>query len=113
MIGPGGKPRPTETKDRFQDSAKTQETRFELAPERIEFFKGTHFVIGSEGEARKKLMDKTSMKQELPAYKGVPKPNAKQCSAYKLRFGKAQLGSTNPQHPSSFVTTGQTLQKWI
>lgn len=50
-IGPGGPARPTETADSFTER-KGVETRFSLAPERINFFKDSHFVIGSQGQAR-------------------------------------------------------------
>lgn len=111
-IGPGGKARPTETLDSFSPRD-SKGAKFELSSDRINFFKDSHFVIGSEGEAREKIVDKTSQDSALPPYKGLPKPDAKECSAYKVRFGKVQVGSTDPRYPSPFVTSGQVQQKWI
>ena len=45
-------------------------------------------MIGSDGAARDAIKDKTTQERALPAYSGLGKPDAKECSAYKIRFGK-------------------------
>jgi len=58
-IGPGGQPRPTEQRESFADTRGCKTARFSLESDRIDFFKASHFVIGSEGEGRMLLRDKT------------------------------------------------------
>jgi hypothetical protein len=81
VIGPGGKARPSETLDSFSPRD-TKGAKFELSNDRINFFKDSHFVIGSDGEARENLRDKTLTDSSLPPYKGLDKPNPLECSAY-------------------------------
>lgn len=105
-IGPGGQARPTETEESFA-SPKGKDARFSLSNERIDFFKQSHFVIGSEGKERAQLKDKTLHDTALPSYRGQPKPNANQCSAYKIRFGRVQVGSPKADYPSNYVSSNQ------
>ena len=70
-------------------------------------------MIGSQGEARAEIKDRTTTDKALPPYKGLPKPDAKDCSAYKIRFGKVQVGNTDPNFPSSFVASNQVQINWI
>jgi hypothetical protein len=82
-IGPGGQARPTEQRDSFADTRGCKTARFSLSNDRIDFFKQSHFVIGSEGEGRVQLRDKTFHKSALPEHpKDTKKQDPTNCSAF-------------------------------
>ena len=60
-------------------------------------------MIGESG-GHHKISDVTSQTKAFPAYNGLSKSNANDCSAYVLRFGKVNVG--NNTKTSSYVTSG-------
>ncbi len=97
----------TETKDSYKNHGQT--CKFSLGPERIEFFKQSHISIGSA--QNRVIQNETTHKRMNQTYSGNFQSNPNSCSAFQIRFGKTQIGSKNA--PNAFVSTTQTLQKWI
>lgn len=60
-------------------------------------------MIGESGDHHK-ISDVTSQTKAFPAYNGLCKSNANDCSAYMLRFGKVNVGNNNKT--PSYVTSG-------
>ena len=111
-IGPGGQARPTEQRDVYF-AVSPRDAHNKLHPERIEFFKASHFRIGSEDSQAQQMAEKTTTTRGFPAYSDIKKPNSNACVAYQVRHGRTQIGSQDPKYPTPYVTSGQIQQRWI
>lgn len=97
--------------DKFGSTGFSAKQRME--GERLQFFKSSHFNIGTSEKDKRQISDQTVTKASLPAYSGSVKASPNDCSAFQIRHGRVQVGSPDPKHPTSFVSSGQIQQRWI